>query len=453
MKKNLYILIILGTVLVSCQKEFLQEKTDKALLIPTKLLDFQNLMDNLDVFNIAPSLPVIASDDFYATDTRINSYTSAYQKNSYIWAEDIDEGLSILDWNTPYQQVFYANVVLDGLDDLTLDASSQLEWNRIKGTALFHRAFAFFNIAQMFAKPYDLSSADFELGIPIRLEADVNKKSTRGTLQQTYNQILSDLKNAETLLPVTSSFQSRPNKVAAQALLARVYLSMGDYGNALLYSKTCLSVANSLIDFNSLSPTATSPFPVLPANNNSEVIFYSKMASYTFAISTNTTVNDELYKLYVAGDLRKTIFYSATPHFKGRYTGSSLVLFGGLSTGEIYLIKSECEARIGDLNIAMSDLNTLLKKRWISSQPYPTITAADREDALKKILLERRKELAFRGLRWGDLRRLNKDSRFATTIERTLNGTKYLLAPNSNRYTFPIPKQEIISSGIEQNIR
>ncbi len=426
-------------------------------MIPTTLTDFQNFLDNLNVFNISPSLPIIASDDFFASDAKINAYTSVYQKNSYIWAKDIDEGMSILDWNTPYQQVLYANIVLDGVKSLSPDPTNQVEWNRIKGTALFHRAFAFYNLAQMYAKPYQMDAANQDLGIPIRIEGDVNKKSTRGTLQQTYSQILSDLKEAESLLPITSAFQSRPNKVAAQALLARVYLNMEDYPNALVYAKACLAHNSVLIDYNTLNKTSNAPFPLAPNNNNIETIFYSKTTSYTFGISTNTTVNNSLYFSYQTNDLRKIIFFTGTDPlwFKGRYTGSSLVLFSGLAKDEIYLIKAECEARAGEKNIAMDDLNYLLKTRWTNdiTSPYIDLIATDAEDALSKVLTERRKELVFRGLRWGDLRRLNKDERFAVTLTRTLNGQTYTLLPNSARYTFPIPSQEILISGIEQNER
>jgi len=453
MKKKIFLLIILCLVFLSCQKEYLEKKSDKSLLIPTTLIDFQNLLDNLDIFNISPSLPVVASDDFYGTDARVNAYLGAYQKNSYIWASDIDEGVEMGDWNTPYRQVFYSNVVLDGLQKIDVNATIQVEWNKIKGSALFHRAFAFYNLSQMYAKPYNANTASQDLGIPIRLEADVNQKSKRGTLQQTYEQIISDLKEAESLLPGTSAFQSRPNKMAVQALLARVYLNMEDYPNSLLYADTCLSLNSTLIDYNTLSKTSTIPFPVAPNNHNIEMIFYARMTTYTFGAANNTTIDDALYQSFLANDLRKAIYFSGSDPswFKGRYTGNIGRLFGGIARDEIFLIKAESQARQGKTKDAMDDLNALLKTRWSNTAPYNVLTAIDAEDALKQILVERRKELVFRGLRWGDLRRLNKDSRFEKIITRVLNGQTYTLLPNSNRYTFPIPMQEILVSGIEQN--
>lgn len=454
MKKRIYLLLILTCTLLSCQKEFLEKKTDKALLVPKTLTDFENLLDNLNVFNITPSLPVISSDDYYTTDEKISTYSGTYQKNSYIWAADIDEGLAILDWNTPYQQVFYANIVLDGLKNVEA-TSEQQEWNRIKGTALFHRAYAFYNIAQMYAKPFDHRTAKTDLGIPIRLTGDVNIKSSRGTLQQTYDQIIQDLKEAEFLLPLSSTFMNRPNKTATQALLARVYLNMEEYDQALFYADEVLKVSSSLIDYNTLNKTSNAPFPVTPNNSNMEIIFYSRMTTYTFGLATNATVNNSLYESYSANDLRKVIFFSGTnpAWFKGRYTGSIGTLFSGLAIDEIYLIKAECEARVGKVDKAMDGLNALLKSRYLNTVINPVLTATDATDALSKILNERRKELVFRGLRWGDLRRLNKDSSYQITISRSLNGQTYTLFPNSNSYTFPIPKGEVLLSGITQNPR
>jgi hypothetical protein len=100
----------------------------------------------------------------------------------------------------------------------------------------------------------------------------------------------------------------------------------------------------------------------------------------------------------------------------------------------------------------MADLNALLIKRWKTGTFIP-FTATNADDALAKILDERRKELVLRGTRWMDLRRLNKDSRFAKTVLRKLYGITYLLPPNDNRYTFYIPQSVIDISGIQQNQR
>ena len=100
----------------------------------------------------------------------------------------------------------------------------------------------------------------------------------------------------------------------------------------------------------------------------------------------------------------------------------------------------------------MTDINSLLRKRWRrgSFTGYPAGSAGD---ALDTVLLERRKELAFRGLRWTDLRRLNKEGA-NITLTRILNGTTYTLAPNGLNYTLPIPPDVIsLNKAIQPNSR
>lgn len=75
-------------------------------------------------------------------------------------------------------------------------------------------------------------------------------------------------------------------------------------------------------------------------------------------------------------------------------------------------------------------------------------------ELLHKIILERRKELVFRGLRWTDLRRLNKETEFAITLRRTVKGMEYVLPPNDPRYTQQIPFSVIsFNKDMPQNIR
>ncbi|MNT13620.1 SusD family protein [compost metagenome] len=94
----------------------------------------------------------------------------------------------------------------------------------------------------------------------------------------------------------------------------------------------------------------------------------------------------------------------------------------------------------------------MLKKRYKNTVPYIPITAVSKEDAIAKILIERRKELVWRGLRWSDIKRLNKIGS-EITLKRILNGTDHVLLPNDPRYALPIPDDEIVRSGIDQNLR
>lgn len=188
---------------------------------------------------------------------------------------------------------------------------------------------------------------------------------------------------------------------------------------------------------------------------NDEVLFHGQMITYGYTVRSTTYVDTMLYAAYAEDDLRKQLYFRLRlPNrytFKGNYTGSSL-LFGGIANDEVYLVRAECRVRLGNLEGAREDLNTLLETRWKEGTFVPVIES-DPEILLTRILEERRKELLFRTTRWSDLKRLNMDERFAITLYPKLNGVEYSLPPNDIRYAFPIPDQEIQTSGIEQNPR
>ncbi|CAM4208262.1 SusD family protein [Pedobacter westerhofensis] len=456
MKRYNYLLatFLLLYLFSSCQKSFLNEKPDQALLVPESLSDFQALLDNLNIMNVTPSLQNVATDDYYTTDNGWSALSSPAEKNSYIWLSDIYENQTNQDWNIPYKQVFYANVVLDGLNQIGPGNTSQNTYNQIKGSALFYRAFAEYNLIQMFAADYDPATASQLPGIPVRSSSDVNIKSTRGSIKETYEAIVADLNNAALLLSNTAAFKSRPCKTAVYALLSKIYLSMRNYSQAQAFATACLNLNSSLIDYNTILTSASRPFPPPLTADNKEVIFYATLNSYSFNRAATTYVNADLYNAYNSNDLRKTAYFNMRGtgyNFKGTYTGN-VSFFAGLATDEIYFIRAECEARLNNLTEALTDLNTVMALRFVNGT-YTNYTTTDPNQALIKILLERRKELISRGVRWYDLKRLNREASTAVTLSRSLRGQNHTLLPNSNRYVFPIPDDEIAANGLPQNPR
>lgn len=453
----LALLVILALAQLSCRKDFLDKSPDRSLLVPLKLKDFQALLDNNSVMNISPSLPFISADDFYITDNGYTGLATPVERNCYIWSPNVDlyEGRMISDWTTPYLQIFTSNVVLEGLEEIRGEDGHLQSFRAIEGSARFHRAFAMFNLVQLFAPAYDANTANTDLGIPIRLESDVNKQVGRSSVFDTYKQILEDLNTAVNLLPLTSEYKTRPISSAAHLLLARTYLLMGNYVQASLHAKNSIEQSVGLIDYNNLSTSSVRPFPMALPNSNVEVLYYSSMITYGFLLSSLVGVDINLYTAYVGNDLRKDIFFRDRGNnifqFKGNFTGATSQ-FGGLSLAEAYLIDAECEARIGDYSNALETLGKLLKKRW-KTGTFQAYTATSREEAIKLILKERRKELVARDTRWSDLKRLNLDPLYEVTISRKLNGNDYYLAPRDKRYILPIPIQEIAITGIPQNPR
>lgn len=442
---KLYIYVMLFVFFCSCKKDFLEIKPDQGLLIPKTLTDLRALLDNTNVMNIGPGLNVLSTDEYQILSLgNLNSYATAGERNAYIWKTDIFDGEPSADWEYGYRQVFYANVVLEGLEDIEITDVNRTEWNEIKGAALFSRGIAFYQLVSQFAAVYEKSNLDMP-GIPLKLKSDVNEKPDRGTVQHIYTQLLDDLNRAIPLLPDKQNVMlSRPGKLTVYSYLARIYLSIGNYNQALDFSDKCIKIKPDLLDYNSLSKTSTRPISLSVAAN-SEVIHWQWMIPYTFASYSTSNMSAELISSYDVNDLRKVIYFRNRNNgiytFKGNYTGDSY-LFIGTATDEMYLIRAECRARLNDVTGAMEDLNSLMKKRWNNTVPYVTFTALNDEEALTKVLIERKKELVTRGTRWTDLRRFNKDIRYAVTLKRNIDNIEYILPPNDERYVFPIPIQE-----------
>jgi tetratricopeptide (TPR) repeat protein len=446
-KKYIVILLFLPILFGSCKK-YLDEKTNKRYIIPESLSDLQALLDYYPKMNNADSYAAeVSADDYYVTTDDYYSYLPREEQRIYSWAKDsiFDASSSTNGWSDSYKSVYVANTVLEKIDILNEPANS--DWQNIKGQALFFRAKAFHQLAITWAKVYNPTSAATDLGIPLRLSSDFNQKSVRATLQETFNRIVKDLTDAVPLLPNKAVSAMRPSKVAAYAMLARVYLYMGDYDKALSNAQSALSLQNTLIDYNTLD--TTSDLPIQPMN--AEVIFSSSMV-YPNALYFGK--GDSLViKSFAANDLRKSIFFKdngdKTFMFKGSYDNSSF--FTGLATDEIILIQAECFARKGNASQAMTDLNTLLEKRWKTGTFIPLV-AANADQAITIILNERRKELLYRGIRWSDLKRLNMAGA-NINIQRKIDNTLITLKPNDLKYALAIPEDVISLSGMPQNPR
>lgn len=464
-KNNLYkftIVLVLASNL-SCQKEFLEKKPDKALIVPETLNDFQQLLDNSElVMNFTPLLNSVSCDDLYIPDIILPTIYP-FQQNAYKWDKNIYEYNDIYngDWDRPYQQIFYANVVIDGLKSLSPTEQFSLAYDNVKGQALFARGLALYNLSQEYCAPYGSGNGDQSLGLPLRLSADVNAKSTRSSVQDTYDQILSDLREALFLLPEKTQYLTRPTKAAVYGLLSRVYLSMRNYPLAGENASKALEFNNKLLDYNSITATTTYKMPKALANLNPEIIFYSILSTTSIAFDNNVFIDTVLQKSYSENDLRKALWFRTGTKgmlsFRGNYTGNSSV-FTGLATDELMLTKAECLVRESKISEAMDILNKLLINRWkidpaTGRTTYIYQSTTDKDIALKIILLERRKELLWRNLRWTDLRRLNQEEKFATTLKRTISGKEIILRANDNRYTLPIPETIISRTGMPQNPR
>lgn len=457
MKKNVIktIIFICTIISFSCGKKFLEIKDNSSLRIPNKIADYQGIIDEYTTLNnkFPIELAVMGGDEYFVTESAWNSLSSLTQKNAYIWAKDVFMGEYSNDWENGYHAILLANMALE-IKNIIPAQNETHDWNNVKGSALFYRAFYHFALAQLFCKPYNKNSASEDLGIPLRLDSDISTRSKRSTLAETYNQVINDLMEAVPLLPDKPIVVYRPSKAAAFALLARIYLIMGNYHEALKYSELSLAIKNELIDFNEWNLNDTYLMTANWETDNPELIIaFLTPSPAILAPASRQNVSTTLFELYDSIDLRKEAFFriqSGRLIYKGSYTRGGF--FGGIAVNECYLIKAECLARLGDEVNAIHTINELSKKRYQKNSfvPFQGISGLE---LLKLILLERRKELAFTGHRWFDLRRLNNDPRFSETLQRVIGNNVYVLTPDDPRYVWPIPDNEIDLSGIEQNKR
>ena len=441
---NTVLKVAMIVLLVNCNR-FLDEKSDSNLATAETLADNQALLDDYATLASHSTSGEIAAEDVFVTDADFNTMYDEAMKRLYTWQPSYVSLPTGSDWENCFRRIKIYNTVLFNLGHYEIGNSDNVE-----GQALLLRGAAYLEAAQIWCLAYDKNTAEAKLGLPLRLDPDMNIPSVRSTLQETYSQILVDLHRAAILLPVNQLAVSRPSKITALAYLSRVYLYMGDYTNALKHGKEALSYHDGLMNFNTLNPASAYPIK----NKNVEVLLPTLMSYSPFLATTKAKINNDLYQSYDANDLRKTIFFKplATGEilFKGNYSGSTTRMTC-IATDEVYLNVAEAQAYLDDKTSAMRTLNDLLRTRW-KSGTFIELSASSAAQALQIIRAERRKELLFRGLRWADLKRYNREGA-NISLSKTISGQLFTLPPNDLRYAIAIPEDIIKMTGMPQNPR
>ncbi|HMR82714.1 MAG TPA: RagB/SusD family nutrient uptake outer membrane protein, partial [Niabella sp.] len=443
------------TTLSACKK-FLDKKQNTSLVTPQTVADLQALLDDADrTMNtgVSPSFGEASSDDLFVPENTLNTllgwtqYAYRWQPYAYRFPND---------WSQAYIPIYNTNYCLEMLLKNERSAANTSEWDNVYGSALFYRAYYFLQLNWIYAKAYDEATASSDPGIVLRLTSDFNVPSERASVENCYKKIIEDVMEASYRLPAYARHVFRPSKAAAYGLLARTYLSMRKYDSAYKYADLCLGIKNELMNYNGDEEIGT-----ITANNpfkrfNKETIFYAEMGTdglFSLIAPARSRADTVFYESYEDTDLRKKAFFllaSGYYRFKGSYSQSTIP-FTGIATDEIYLIRAECSARKGGEGIdqAISDMNKLLSHRYTISGFVP-LNYTNPALLLDRILEERRKELFFRGIRWSDIKRLNKEGR-NIILRRKVGNDIYELKPNANYYALPLPADIIEQAGIKQN--
>ncbi|RZM21790.1 MAG: RagB/SusD family nutrient uptake outer membrane protein [Pedobacter sp.] len=332
----------------------------------------------------------------------------------------------------PYRHIYAANSILEGLSGstgVTPDMKMQLE-----GEALFIRAFAYFNLTNLFGE------------VPLQLTSDyrITQLASKSSVAAIYGQIIADLVRAESCLPdnYISNERVRPNKGAVQALLARVYLYRKDWANAERYASLVIGKSNlyRLVGLNEvfLKNSSETIWQLMPntATNTSEGLLFILVSAPTFATLNPSFINNA----FEPNDRRRTSWigsyagHSFAFKYKVRSSATVTEYSMVMRLAEQYLIRAEARAHQNLLGLAAQDLD-IIRARANLALIKDTNPSIEKTALLDAVMRERRCELfAEWGHRWFDLKRTGSAS-----IQ--LGPTKPQWQPTDELY--PIPQTEI----------
>lgn len=376
-----------------------------------------------------------------------------------------DEGY----WDGLYKRINVCNMVLELIDEQPENKIGDAEQKaRVKGEAYFLRAEYYFLLVNLYGLPYNPSTADTDLGVPVKLTGSIEDvEFSRSTLNETYAQILSDLEEAIRLLEgKTRKSVYRADYFTALLLRSRVHLYMQNWEKAAEDASKVLAVKGELLNYASKLPGDDCIYKDSP-----ETIF--SMGGYTIAsafadgesmwgstLAPTYFVSAEMKELYGKNDYRKNLFigesevWQYTDVFRkvngqrSKYnvfcSVSSTCLF---RTPEAYLIYAEAMAYLGRESESLAKLNTYLATRMELSEPLD-LTGNALIDFIRE---ERAREFLLEGHRWFDLRRYTvcQPYPWSKTITHDFlfydnysvsYAERYVLQEYDPAYTLPIPR-------------
>jgi len=449
MKKVTTILAICVVLMLTGCNDYLDIKP-KGEKIPKTVTDYETLLNYESVQKVSDTYPTYLTDDVYLPDVAQGTATPGLNSvdqsilNLYLFKKDVfgeaqDDGF----WFASYNRIYYYNTVIDNIMDA--EGPSEQQKHSIRAEASISRALEYLYLVNGYAKHYDVRTADTDPGVPLVLDEDISKKDlVRASVKDVYAQIQSDLQAALPNLPAQPKGNAfRASKAAGYGILAKMYLYMGNYAEALKAANAVLEMNNSLLDLKKYTVVKVQSSigrTNVPQDIDNPENIYIKFAPYVYGLSSKVFGSDELISLFSEDDMRLQVYF--TKNFRNiptdKYVWAPYLRANlAVSSPEIYLIAAECEAREGSIERAIALVNKLRDNRIKNNTD---IVATDRNDALQKVLEERRRELAMSGMvRYIDLKRLNQESQFAKTVTHVTGEGTFSLEPNSPLYVLPIP--------------
>ena len=337
-----------------------------------------------------------------------------------------------------YTTIFYTNHVIDNKETMT---GVQEEIDQLVGEAHALRALMYFELVNLYAVPYNKSTAVTDIGVPLTSHYDSDKEYPKQSIQAVYDFILSDIEQSETLLTTVEQalgFNYRFSVVAIHSFKSRVFLYQKEWRKSLDASQYALDINSNLMDLNADTS-------IMPSEYNAVESILALETVASFDMANNASISDVLINSYEpAMDLRFALYFTdvngvyktkKSAHDKFKCT---------FRVAELYLNKAEALAQLQEKVLAETSLLELAKNRYttLGFQAYKTtLNGLSLEDLQVEILEERKRELAIEGHRWNDLRRTSQ-----AKISKTFGGEIFILQQQDTRYVIPFPKDAQISN-------
>lgn len=426
--------------------------------------------------------------DLYTWTTDYNSgyYSGIYSSNESL----MNRANFIIDNTTPES----VRAILDASEDAATDSATIY---KVLGEAYFMRAYALYNLAVGFCADYDASTADnANTGVSYSLKYQPSSVAAsypaRTTLNETYNQIASDLNEAKKYITTSGEAGSAyVNKDIITALEARIALSKDDYATAAAKAVEVINTGN--YELASDAETITSiwhedlnmesiwqlPVPnvnELPSTTGSHFLPYTAESAPDYIASGNLlrlfSNNDNRIQAYftvatvntTSGASARALLVNKYPDHGGVWAalgrGESVRFMSEpkvIRIAEMYLIAAEAYARLNNVTDGQKYLNELETAR-ISNYTERQFASAD--GLLQEVKNERRREMLCEGTYIYDLKRwhdgFNRDNNVQNMdlclFPNMTTSTALSRPADYYGFTFPIPKHEIDSNPqVKQN--
>lgn len=466
-KYNLYILLLI-CILSSCS-DFLEESSQD-LMIPKSVKDYKELFfgevmktNSREIPH--PYLEYMTDDvqDMCYYGTRPTPISNDFRESVwayYTWQQNPEVGISNeftadVAWVSYYHKILMTNIILDNLPTMT---GTEIERKDLAGEAYFMRAFSYFMLANLYGQPYNAATADKDLCVPINDEISLSDRMMkRATNAVVYAKMEEDINRSIQCFKAAGIEKTifRPNLPSAYLFAARIALFQQKYNATILY---CDSVLES---------TPHTLYKLKEEDDQKFLSLANKEILLSYGITTFETqmkgdfryvgqlvVSDDLINQYSDDDLRMTRFFKHTVGNQTRPTTkqyslyspqkwsniSSTVYSYAFRLSEAYLNRAEAYAELGYANKALADLNELRENRMKVGATPLTI---DTDGIVTTVRKERRRELAFEGFRWFDLRRYGcPPLKHVYSSKETEDAGDNFELNDKKSYVLPIPKSE-----------